>query len=184
MKWYDRILLTVLSVFGAVFGLCMVSVAIGWPLDEVALRGISALCQEGIVRWILAVLALLLLLICARLLWVAFKRAGEFGKESVVVESSQGGQTFISREAIVAMVQRHAKENNHVSSCKAKVCSVEDKLELQVRLTVTQGTQIAELTKRLQESIKNCVHSSSGIKIDEVHILVESESAAATSRLG
>ncbi|MDO4543214.1 MAG: alkaline shock response membrane anchor protein AmaP [Clostridia bacterium] len=173
MKWYDRVLLTVLSVLGAVFGLCLISVAIGWPLSESALRGLTALSQEGPVRLIAAILGAIALLICARLLFVAIKKAGDFKRMAVVVESTEAGQTLLSYNAINAMVLRHVRGNKYVTDCKSEVNETNGVIKLTVRIVTTAEASSAELTRQLQASIKDCVEKNGGIKLGSVDVLVE-----------
>ncbi len=183
MKWYDRVLLTILSVLGAVFCFCILSVAVGWPLNETALRGIAALCQERILRLVIGVVGLAILAICVRLLWVAIKRSSDFRDSSLLVETTANGQTLVSREAISALVQKHAVENRRIHSAKTTVKAKDGKIELFVQLVVTEETPGAELMRDLQSTIKDCVDKSFGINVDEVHILIKNTSRAVSPRV-
>lgn len=183
MKWYDRTLLAILAVMGAVFGICLISVAVGWPLNEAALKGITSLCQEKIVRIVIAVLAVIALAICARLLWVATKKQTDFRKSHLLVETTEYGQTLISKDAIANIVQKLVKENRKIHFCKTTVKAQNGKNDLTVQLVVTDDTPITELTRELQKTIKDNVEKSSGIEISEVYIIVKNTSGSNSQRV-
>ncbi|MDO4565116.1 MAG: alkaline shock response membrane anchor protein AmaP [Clostridia bacterium] len=183
MKWFDRILLVILAVMGAVCGFCLISVAIGWPLSENALRGIAALAQETPVRWFLGITSLIALLICARLLYIAIKRSGDYKRTSVVVETTDNGQTLLSYNAIVAMTMRHVKANRYVNGCKVEVNCNSGALVITVRISVAAEASVAELTRELQASVKELVETSGGVSVAGVNVLVESTASVPAPRV-
>lgn len=102
---------------------------------------------------------------------------------SALVQANDLGSAFITLAALDSMVQKHVRNNNRIKDCESVVTAVQDGVVLKLKLSLMPDTNIPELTKSLQASVKEYVESLSGIRVMEVAILIAATSVNPKSRV-
>ncbi len=135
---------------------------------------------------ILGVAGAVLLFIALRLMFAGTgkKEKPDVQPVSTLVKASELGSTFISLQALDAMVQKFCRNNNRIRTIASSVRAVRDGgITVSVRLALMPDTDIPELTETLQTSLKQYIEKLSGILVREVGILIEDTSISPKSRV-
>ena len=102
---------------------------------------------------------------------------------SALVQAGEIGSAYITLSALDCMVQKHVRGNNRIKDCESQVSAVPEGIAVQLKLSLMPDTNIPELTKALQASLKTYVESLSGIQVTEVAILITATSVNSKSRV-
>lgn len=181
LKVFDRILLGILLIASILVSFVLFGIAANIITEEMAngFIGLFYLFREN--AMILAGSGLLLLLISIKLLFAGRNKKSEIRPASALMQQTEIGGTFISLEAIDAMVQKHCRSLQRVKDCKTTLHSNETGVTIGIRLCVLPDTEVVSLSGELQKSLKEYIESMTGIKVNEIGILVESAAATATN---
>ena len=181
LKVFDRILLGLLLIVAIVVSFVLFGVAANIITEEMAngFIGLFYLFRENAL--ILAGCALVLLLISVKLLFAGKVKKSEIRPASALMKQTEIGGTYISLEAVDAMVQKHCRSQQRVKDCKTTLHSSETGITVGIRLCVLPDTDAVTLAAELQKSLKEYIESLTGIQVNEIGILVESAAAPATN---
>ncbi len=181
IRTFDRILLTVASLFmiaeAAVVGL----LALGYGRTEFDFW-VDVLLYHPVNRVLLCIVAVLLLVIALRLL---FLRVGKRSSapETIFMLSTEAGSIRITVAAIEAIVQRASRGNAQVRDVKVRVISQDNQLKAALRVMLTPDANVKDVSCALQASIKAALEDNTGIPVPEVQVTVEATPAAQPSRV-
>ena len=181
LKVFDRILLGLLLIIAILVSFVLFGVAANIITEEMATGfvGLFYMFRENAL--ILAGCGLLLLLISIKLLFAGRTKRAEVRPASALMQQTEIGGTFISLEAIDTMVQKHCRSLQRVKDCKTTLQSNETGITIGIRLCVLPDTDVVTLSSELQKSLKEYVEGLTGVKVNEIGILVESAAAPATN---
>ena len=179
------ILLALLLIAAIVFSFLLFGVALG-IIDMGVLGMLVQSLSLAPNRLIVAaaggalLLVSLLLLFCGR---VKHEKKAEAAPASALMQQNEIGGTYVSLDAIDAMVQKHCRAQSSVRDCQSTLRSLEDGVSIGIRLSVLPDTDIATLTQQLQSSLREYIQSLTGITVKEIGILVENAAADAPKRV-
>ena len=181
LKVFDRILLGLLLIVAILVSFVLFGVAANIITQDVANGFIAHFYEFRENALILAGSGLLLLLISIKLLFAGKAKRTEIRPASALMQQTEIGGTFISLEAIDAMVQKHCRSQQRVKDCKTTLHSNETGVTIGIRLCVLPDTDVVTLSGDLQKSLKEYIEGLSGVHVNEIGILVESAVAPATN---
>lgn len=188
LKALDRVLLAILLIIAIVFAFVLLGVASHLVRFEVVAGFIELFYADARNAWILAGSALVLLLICIKLLLCgrgnAQKPDTAAAPASTLMQQTELGGTFISLDAVDGMVQKHCRAQERVRDCHSTLRALDDGVTIGIRLTVLPDTDVAALTQQMQASLREYIQSLTGINVKEIGILVESAAAEPVARVG
>ncbi len=188
LKAFDRVLLAILLIIAIVFAFVLLGMAANIIHYDVVANFISLFYEHPRNALILAACALVLLLICIKLLLAG--RGGPAQADqaaapaSTLMQQTELGGTFISLDAVDGMVQKHCRSQERVRACQSTLRALDDGVTIGIRLSVLPDTDVASLTQQLQVSLREYIQSLTGINVKEIGILVESAAEEPTSRVG
>jgi uncharacterized alkaline shock family protein YloU len=114
------------------------------------------------------------ILIGIRLFWVSVKPER---KKQIVVQNGALGKVRVAIPAIENLVEKTVAQNSGVREIKAQVTTVPQGIGIKMRAAVTPDIQIPEISRVIQEKVKEKVLEITGITVQEVSILINSIAA-------
>jgi uncharacterized alkaline shock family protein YloU len=165
-----RILLILWSLFLVAIGL----VAIGCLTHS----GILYYWQNMLQSWIfnpysfpvsvLIAIVFIVLGILGLIVALHFKR-----KDTLVsVSNAEYGQINISMQAIDSIVRKSVAAIEDVKDVQPKIKSVPEGVALYLKVTVPHDISVPEISLRLQKEVKTYLEAISGLKVQEIKVLV------------
>lgn len=178
LKAFDRVLLALLLIIAIVFSFILLGVATNIVQQDVAVRFV-ALCYANTVNGlIVAACGLVLLLLCLKLVFCGRGEKAPVAPASTLMQRNENGGTFISLEALDAMVKKHCSGEARVRDCHSTLQTAEDGVTIGLRLSVAPDTDVVSLASDLQTSLKAYIQGLTGINVKEVGVLIENTQAA------
>lgn len=170
MQPFDRGLLLIYTFLLTIFFLAAIPFLAGW-LDW----SLLAPYAEQLKRQpeIIFVFLGLVVLMGAKLFWAGIRPA----HKHVIVQEGALGQVRIALTAIEDLVEKVAAQNSGVREVKARVLALPEGVGIRVQAAVSPDTQIPELSKMIQEQVKEKILAVTGLTVQQVHVLVNSFAA-------
>lgn len=181
LKWFDRLLLGILLIAAIVTAFVLFGMAANLIQEPVVTSFIAQFYAFTENALILAGCGLVLLLISIKLLFAGKGKKAEVRPASALMKQTEFGGTFITLEALDAMIQKHCRAQQRVKDCHTTLHSTEAGVTVGIRLAVLPDTDVVTLSAELQKSLKEYVESLTGIHVNEIGILVESAAVPATA---
>ncbi len=110
-------------------------------------------------RWITALVGLLLILLCLRYMQASFRRLRR--NKSIIFKSDEG-KVSITLVAIEDMLKKMLEAKTEVSRIKPKVILRKKGIEVAARGVLTAEVNLVEFTKEIQEQVREKVHTLLG----------------------
>ncbi len=184
MKVIDKILLVLLALI--VLALCVMAclVAFCWPFGIVEMQNALTYLDETVVKLIICGAALLIAILAVRMFFAISGRK-QARPSAALLQQTEIGSSSITYAALNGMVLRHLRAQRGVRDCKTSVSPQNDGVAIYARIAAMPETVLPTLTADLQKSVKEYVETYSGIRVNDVRVLVENaEAAGAPSRVG
>lgn len=186
LKVFDRILLGILLIVAIVASFVLFGMAANVIQQPVVNNFIALFYMFKENALILAGSGLVLLLISIKLLFAGKRKKTETRPASALMKQTEIGGTFISLEALDAMVQKHCRALQRVKDVHTTLQSGDAGVKIGIRLSVMPDTDVVTLSSELQKSLKENVESLTGISVSEIGVLIENAvvaSATAVARV-
>lgn len=177
LRVFDRILLALLLIITIVASFAVLGVATRLIPQPMVAGFISLFYDNFGNTCILAGAALLVLIISIRLVF-AGKREPREGDEAAVMCSDEMGGTYVALSALDGMVKKHCSAYERICACRSTLKAGPDGLGIRLKLAVLPDTNVAEMSRVLQTTLKEYVQGLTGIQIHEIRILVENATEA------
>ncbi|MBA4347930.1 MAG: hypothetical protein C0413_03660 [Clostridiales bacterium] len=181
LKFFDRFLLGILLIAAILVSFVLFGIAANIIREDMVVDFVSLFYMFRENAMILAGSGLLLLLICIKLLFAGRGKKTDTRPASALMKQTEFGGTYISLEAIDSMVQKHCRAVPRVKDVHTTLQSTETGITLGIRLCVLPDTDVVTLSGELQKSVKENVEALTGIHVNEIGVLVESATPAATA---
>lgn len=167
-----------LGLFGIATNLITQSMLVYW----------AGVITNGMIENILILAAIgLVLLIFALRLFIAMgkknSKAAERQPSAALVLEGEGGSAFITIDAIDSMVQRHCRNNNKIKECESNVRATEAGVSISLKLAALNETVIPDLSREIQQSLKENIETLTGINVKEINVLVVASPPASKPRV-
>jgi uncharacterized alkaline shock family protein YloU len=185
MKWFDRVLLTLVLIIFIGIAIFAIGIALG-VLGAPFIRFYN-LMTNGV--WvnslILASVGAIMVLIAIRVLYASYAHRGAPPAAStVLLKTTDNGSIRIAVSAIDTMVQRSARSLGSVRDVASRILVDEhDALSVQLRVTFAPDTVLTEATAQIQNEVKEYVQTHSGVPVKDVQVFVEALGSNQPSRV-
>jgi len=117
----------------------------------------------------------LFILIGVRLFWASVKPPPK--PRQVIVHEGADGLVSIALPAIEDLVAKVVAQNNGVWDVKATVLSLSEGIGIRVQAAVSSDLQIPDLSKVIQEQVREKILDVTGVTVQQVHVFVHSIAA-------
>jgi len=165
----DRGLLFIYTLFLTIFFLAAVPFLAGW-FDAGSIEYLRSKFSSYFA--LVYVFLGLFIFMGARLFWANIRPAPK--PKQVIVHEGILGQVGIALPAIEDLVAKVVAQNSGVWDVKASVLSLSEGIGMRVQATVSSDTQIPDLSKLIQEQVKEKILSVAGVTVQQVHVFVHS----------
>ncbi|HHU85613.1 MAG: alkaline shock response membrane anchor protein AmaP [Pelotomaculaceae bacterium] len=166
MSPLDRALLAVYSFLFTVLIALFSAVMLGWTAPLYFFRDLFAPVRPELFWPFIAIVILTGL----RLFWISLSRPR--GKHVVLAETSLG-QVKVSFQAIESLVEKVVSQFNGIRDVKPRIIAVPQGVGIQVRASVTPDVNVPEVSREIQNRIKERILEVTGITVNTVKISVE-----------
>lgn len=183
-KLIDRFILWLLLIL--LIGIAVVLIGIAFNLIPITsiMFLVEIIYAYQVNAVIVGGIGLVILILALRLMFAGKGRAKTAPvPTSALVQAGENGSTYITLAALDSMVQKHVRTNNRIKDCESQVSAVQDGVVIKLKLALMPDTNIPELTKAMQASLKEYIESLSGIHVTEVAILVAATAINSKSRV-
>ena len=132
------------------------------------------------VKWIVSLIAVVVIIISFMLMFSGIRRRKP---RAALVRVTEGGVISISISALEEMATRFIVSNESVRTVRATAWVRDSKLNVQAKLSVTDGTNIPETLQAIQAGLKGHIELLSGIEVNKIMLLVEKTTQVAKARV-
>lgn len=172
MKRVTKILSGILAFLTLVFGICMLLLAIGWPISTERMQQLIASLRRmpQILILILAAFALIAVavLILYGMIGEQFTR-----RKSALLEKNALGETSVSFSTLSQIAEHAIKNRSDISSCRLKVYAVGNSVRIDARVVSSPAISLLELTHALQDTIASAISEYCGTAIGIINVTVD-----------
>ncbi|HHY81446.1 MAG TPA: alkaline shock response membrane anchor protein AmaP [Clostridiales bacterium] len=180
IKVFDRILLTLVSLLVMFESLVLLGIALNiLPVVQLVQDFISD-ASKGWSPFVLAAVSILFLVAAFRLLVAGYTNRKP---NSTIMGNTELGVIRISVNTLDTLTQKAVRSFNEVREVKSIVLPDADGVKVQLKLTVQPDVVMPDLSKNIQNKVKEYVESLSGIVVREVQIYIENLSIAKQARV-
>lgn len=170
---FDRFLLVLCCLAGMAAGVALLLLAAGlFPYWGAFIDAFLAN------RWLMGGAGLVVFLISLRLIIGFNKRAKKDASQknapatTALISTGDFGSTQITLAALDSMIQRHCRTNPKVRETGSMIRTVDGGIAIELKLVLIHDANIPETTASLQKSLKEYLEGLTGIKVNDISILV------------
>lgn len=175
IRIWDRLLTALSGLLIVLAGLGLLVFGIGvFPikLDLTVLEGPFVLWQ----RAVMVALALLLMALGLHGIGLLFHRRKEKG---FVIQQTEFGDMSISMNAMETMVRKCVDSHQELGVDSTHIYHGKDGIMVDLKITLRSGVNIPLTVNALQKQIKQYITSCSGVDVQQVRVMVETDPTAA-----
>jgi uncharacterized alkaline shock family protein YloU len=172
MKAGTRVIMTLYIVFVIILSLFVLMVLAG-AYDSSMLIGVANTIASGSFWYKLGYGAIAVVLIIAGVMLLFFGIKKETPKTAKIA-AFENGSIVIAVKAIEELVQRFLREASDVKETHSSVTSYSDYINIDVEISVRPGISVPDVTKALQDGLKEDIEKHTGITVKETKIVVAS----------
>lgn len=179
MRIFDRILLTIYTLFVILLSLMLLGIA----LSIIDYNLIGNLLSNASYNWnalILGAIAIVLFLASIRLLVAGYSRKKAV---STLLMNTELGVIRVSVNTLDTLTQKAVRSFQEVKEIKSVVLPDPDGIRIQLKISILPDIAMPELSKDIQQKVKEYVESLSGISVKEVQVYIESLLVAKQARV-
>ncbi|MEN6326241.1 MAG: alkaline shock response membrane anchor protein AmaP [Syntrophomonas sp.] len=131
-------------------------------------------------RVVLGTVAILIMVIALLLLISGLKRESKT-EETILVKSELNGQVSITVPAIKLIIMRAVKKVEGVRDIRPAVSNAQDGLVVYLHMMINPEHNVPEMSRKLQEVVKQYLEDIGGLEVSEVKVLVDDFNVAQKS---
>lgn len=168
-------------ILSAVMGLLIAAAGVGLLLETFDLFKIQTLLEafsDKIQRAIMIGLGVLLVIIGLCGVALLFRKRKDKG---VVVQHTEYGDMSISMKAMENMVKKCVDAHPELHVNQTKIYHSRGGICVDIKITLLNGVNIPLTVNALQKQIKQYITSCSGVDVEEVRVMVETEALKLTA---
>lgn len=189
LKLFDKIMLIILLIVNIAGAVCLGLLAIGVMSATSIFDEMSTLLSSNMFRVLTVILAVFVIFICIRILFVRKRVAGASqdnhidAKQGIVVRKGEYGTTHMTIDAIQYLVDKNVRANDAIRDLESHiVITPEENIEIQLKVNVMADRNIPDTTTELQKSLKEYMEATTGITIQNVEVLVAAPQEAEAAK--
>jgi len=169
MRVFDRILLTLYILFIIFLSFILIGVALN-IIDYSVLLSKLASGIHGWDAFTIGFIAVILFLASIRLLIASYSRKKTI---SALLMNTELGVIRVSINTLDTLTQKAVRSFQEVREVKSLVISDPDGIKVQLKVSILPDVAMPELSKNIQQKVKDYVESLSGIVVKEVQVYIE-----------
>lgn len=131
-------------------------------------------------RVVLGTVAILIMVIAFLLLISGLKRENKT-EETILVKSELNGQVSITVPAIKLIIMRAVKKVEGVRDIRPAVSNSQEGLVIYLHMMINPEHNVPEMSRKLQEIVKQYLEDIGGLEVSEVKVLVDDFNVAQKS---
>lgn len=171
IRWFDRLLLVIASLFMILVAIGVGLLALGIGKDAFNFWS-EILLYHTVNRVILCVAAVMLLLMALRLLFLRGRKPQT--ASSMFMQSTDAGTIRITIAALEAIIQRASRGNAQVRDVKCRVIPLDNQqMKVGLRVMLSADANAKEVSAALQSAVKSALEDNTGIPVPEVEVTIE-----------
>ena len=172
MRGSVRIILFILSLLLALFSIITIAFPFNF-FEFLSIDSITSFLESMKGNYILTLIGFVILLFSIRALLLSIKTNGNSKENtSYVIKMMDLGEVKISSDTIVGLVHHVSNRFSGLKNVKVKIDIVEGQLYINIFGEVIPEVNIPEMTKDLQEKVKEHVESSTGVNVSEIRVFI------------
>lgn len=141
--------------------------------------GIRSALSSGVGLIVFIAFVILYLLLAAVVVHMLCKREASAERGFITVDSSETGKVRISVPAIEQMVKQAVRSVDGIADMKINVDSVDEAIDIQMSVTMVNGSHVPTVTLSMQRAIRRYVEMNSGVAVHAVSISIQAVTATA-----
>lgn len=141
--------------------------------------GIRSALSSGVGLIVFIAFVILYLLLAAVIVHMLCKREASAERGFITVDSSETGKVRISVPAIEQMVKQAVRSVDGIADMKINVDSVDEAIDIQMNVTMVNGSHVPTVTLSMQRAIRRYVEMNSGVAVHAVSISIQAVTAPA-----
>lgn len=162
----------------AVLALAILCCGVAWGIFIPTLfADFGMLLTSGLVASIVVtVVAVVVLILVLRILFVRKRKAvAEIAPQApgILVRQGENGSAYITVEALQDIILRQVRSNQKVRDCKCELAPGEGSAAVRIYISFAPDAIVPEVSTEVQDSVKENVEKMTGVRIDEVQMVVE-----------
>lgn len=175
IRWFDRLLLVIVSLLLIAQAVGIGLLALGMGRDVLD-YWTELMLYHTVNRVILCVVAVLLLIIGLRLLFLRGRRARV--PSTIFMQSTDAGSIRITIAAIEAIILRSSRSITQVRDLKSRVIPLENhQMKVALQVMLMPDANVKEVSAALQSAVKTALEENTGIPVAEVEVVIEAAPA-------
>jgi len=178
MNVFNRSVLLIFALLVAVFSLLLLLLA----LPFIPMQYEEALRKFIFDSDVTTLFAVIMLLLSVKFIFNAMESSGKYDYH--ITNRTELGEIKISFDTIKSIALSSIKNINSIKEAKAQVKDNKGDISIIVNVVFATGTIIPELSKQIQNSVKEAVESATEVAIKEVIVIVEESNNYGKRRVG
>lgn len=167
MKILNRLVLVIITLFFMFVSLLLTIYSFGLVNSS----SLPVLMEGFYQRYEAGLLFFLAFLLGAWVIYPFFTQ--KIKKKINVINNTELGEVDVTLDALENLVQGVAIQQEEIEEIKTKLEPTEEGIKIHLTGKVYQSTMIPELTKNLQKVIKSYIEDTTGVRVEEVKILID-----------
>lgn len=178
MNVFNRFVLLIFAILVAAFSLALLLLA----LPFIPMQYEEALSRFIFDSDLITLFAVIMLLLSLKFIFNAMESDSTYDYH--ITNRTELGEIKISFDTIKSIALSSIKNINSIKEAKAQIKDNKGDISIIITVVFATGTIIPELSKQIQNSVKEAVESATEIAIKEVIIIVEESNNYGKRRVG
>lgn len=172
MKFFERACLRLFSIIVFILALVVILITLNVVQNTIFADALNKLTTDTTLLKVTIVTSVILLFVSAKFILFGTKKE-EFAKEGIILENPNG-KLVISKESLENMVLSSAKSIDGLEYVNSKtLIDKEHKLLVYVTIVVKENAIVKEVSKQLQNTIKDTMKNTADLEVSSVSITVK-----------
>lgn len=172
MKFFERACLRLFSIIIFILALVVILITLNVTENTIFADVLENLTTDTTLLKVTIVTSVILLFVSAKFILFGTKKE-EFAKEGIILENPNG-KLVISKESLENMILSSAKSIDGLEYVNSKtLIDKEHKLIVYVTVVVKENAIVKEVSKQLQNTIKDTMKNTADLEVSSVSITVK-----------
>lgn len=172
MNFFERACLRLFSIIVFILALVVILITLNVVEDTIFANVLNNLTTDSTLLKVTIVTSVILLFVSAKFILFGTKKE-EFAKEGIILENPNG-KLVISKESLENMILSSAKSIDGLEYINSKtLIDKEHKLLVYVTVVVKENAIVKEVSKQLQNTIKDTMKNTADLEVSSVSITVK-----------
>lgn len=171
MKYLDKLINFIFSLVILIVSAVIVLVTAGLVEEDLVHNFISNNVFSETNNTLTCIIAIVTFF--AALKTTVFLSKTSFKKKSTIMVDTNQGRIQIAQETIENTAKNVARNHEEVKDLQVRMIKENRKINIYMSLLVYPHTNIIELSSKVQDEVKEAIHSTTGVKVNNVDIKIK-----------